>query len=144
RREGRDIAMLVAGDGPAEAELRAAAQAAEVPLHLLGFCNQSRMPSVYAAADILALPSEHETWGLVANEALACGRPVVLSDAVGCGRDLADGLVGRTFTMGSVSSLTDCLAQLLANPPETRLIAAKSAKYSIDAAVRGVIAALES
>lgn len=143
RAKGHDVAVVVAGAGPAEAGLRALAGTA-VPLHLLGFRNQSRMPAVYAAADILVLPSEHETWGLVANEALACSRPVVLSDAVGAALDLvSDGAAGRVFAVGDVTSLACALDDILRFPPAPEMIAAKTKLYSVASAVAGIEAALE-
>jgi len=54
-----------------------------------GFLNQTEIPRAYAAADCLVLPSDHgETWGLVVNEAMACGLPCVVSDACGCAEDM--------------------------------------------------------
>jgi glycosyltransferase involved in cell wall biosynthesis len=53
-----------------------------------GFLNQSGIASAYAAADAIVLPSESETWGLVVNEAMACGIPAVVSDHCGCAEDL--------------------------------------------------------
>jgi glycosyltransferase involved in cell wall biosynthesis len=143
RADGRNVAVLAAGAGPAEAELQAAARAAQVPLHALGFCNQNSMPAVYAAADILVLPSEHETWGLVANEALACGRPVVLSNAVGAAPDLVgDGRAGRMFPLGDVGALAEAIADVLTLPSASEAIAAKSRMYSLAAAADGIEAAL--
>lgn len=53
------------------------------------FQNQSQMPLVYRLGDALVLPSGYgETWGLAVNEAQACGRPALVSDCVGCGRDI--------------------------------------------------------
>ena len=75
--------VMVAGSGELEPNLQAAAASSGVRLHLLGFRNQTEMPAAYAAADCLVLPSDgRETWGLVANEALACGRPIVVSSVV--------------------------------------------------------------
>jgi glycosyltransferase involved in cell wall biosynthesis len=55
----------------------------------LPFQNQSRMPLVYRLGDALVLPSGYrETWGLAVNEAQACGRPSLVSDCVGCARDI--------------------------------------------------------
>ncbi|MDE2462804.1 MAG: glycosyltransferase family 4 protein, partial [Alphaproteobacteria bacterium] len=80
RQRGEVLEVMMAGAGPLMEQIRACAAAHEVPLHLLGFRNQSDMPAVYAAANLLVLPSDgRETWGLVVNEALACGCPVLVS-----------------------------------------------------------------
>jgi glycosyltransferase involved in cell wall biosynthesis len=65
------------------------------------FQNQSRMPLVYRLGDALVLPSGYgETWGLAVNEAQACGRPSLVSDCVGCARDVIregeNGMIFRT------------------------------------------------
>ena len=66
--------------------------------------------------DVLVLPSDsRETWGLVVNEAMAAGLPVVVSDAAGCSPDLVHaGQNGFTYPCGDVGSLTDRLEQLVA------------------------------
>jgi glycosyltransferase involved in cell wall biosynthesis len=139
---GRKLCLLISGAGPLESEMSAAARTAGVPIHMLGFCNQTMMPKAYAAADVLVLPSEQETWGLVANEALACGRAVVLSDAVGSAPDLADdGSAGRVFPVGNVGALADAIAEVLDCPPSSRAIAAKSATYSLESAAEGILRA---
>ena len=139
--EGRDLCLIVAGAGPLESEMSAAARTAGVSLHMLGFCNQTVMPQAYAAADVLVLPSDgRETWGLVANEALACGRPVVLSDAVGSAPDLAgDGSAGRIFPVSDVGALAHAIGDLLDSPPSSEAIAAKSAAYSLERAAEGIL-----
>jgi glycosyltransferase involved in cell wall biosynthesis len=141
--DGRDLRLIVAGAGPLEKEISETARKAGVPIHMLGFCNQSVMPRAYAAADFLVLPSDgRETWGLVANEALACGRPVVLSDAVGSAPDLAvDGTAGRVFPVSDVRALAQTIGELLDRPPSLAAIAAKSAAYSLDRAAEGILGA---
>jgi glycosyltransferase involved in cell wall biosynthesis len=142
RAEGRNLCVLVAGAGPLESEMRAAARATGVPIHMLGFCNQNAMPNAYAAADVLVLPSGRETWGLVANEALACGLPIVLSDAVGSAPDLAgDGSAGRTFPLANVGALAHAIGQLLDSPPSSGAMAEKSAAFSLEHAVDGILRA---
>jgi glycosyltransferase involved in cell wall biosynthesis len=145
-RRGRRVTLLVAGAGPLEEEIKRQAATEGVALHMLGFQNQSDMPAVYAAADVLALPSTgRETWGLVANEALACGTPVAVSGAVGCAVDLAgDGTAGRIFPLGDPARLADLLEALIADPPPPVAIARKSAEYGVDAACHGIIQALEA
>jgi glycosyltransferase involved in cell wall biosynthesis len=136
--------LMMAGSGPLEAEVRARAQALGVSLDCLGFQNQTEMPSAYAAADLLVLPSAHETWGLVCNEALACGTPIVVSDQVGCAPDLAkDGLVGRSFSMGNITELADACAATFANSPSSAAIRAVSDQFSIQRAVGGIVEAVE-
>jgi glycosyltransferase involved in cell wall biosynthesis len=143
---GQEIVVLLAGDGPLREEIEAAARAAGISLHMLGFRNQSEMPAAYAAADVLVLPSDgRETWGLVANEALACGRPIILSDAVGAAPDLAaDETAGRVFPVGNVPALVHALGSIVACPPPPEAIAAKSEAYSLAAAADGIKVALSS
>jgi glycosyltransferase involved in cell wall biosynthesis len=142
--DGRKITVMLAGSGSLESDMARAARDAGVSYHSLGFCNQSKMPEAYAAADVLVLPSEHETWGLVANEALACGRPVVVSDTVGCAPDLAaDQSVGRVFPVGNVAALANAIWNILQHPPSLDLIAAKSAAFSPAVAASGILHAVE-
>ena len=57
-------------------------------VHWEGFINQSALPAYYRAADMPVLPTRREPWGLVVNEAMACGTPCIVSDVVGAGPDL--------------------------------------------------------
>lgn len=72
-----------------------------------GFLNQSEIARAYVAADLLVLPSDcGETWGLVANEAMACGLPAAVSDQCGCAEDLVATLDPKlVFRCGDVDSL---------------------------------------
>src|SRR5262249_44218387 len=142
---GRELYLLVAGAGPLESEMLAAARMTGVQIHMLGFCNQTEMPKAYAAADVLVLPSDgRETWGLVANEALACGLPIILSDAIGSAPDLAgDGSAGRVFPVGNVEALAEAIVDLFDCPPSLRAIANKSGAYSLERAAEGIHRACE-
>ena len=140
RRDGPPIRIVVAGSGPLEDEMHRQASTKSVPLNILGFQNQTEMPAAYAAADVLALPSTgRETWGLVCNEALASGLPIVVSDAVGCAPDLAsDGNVGRTFPLGNVRAFAETLGAALHSPPTEQEIQRVSDRYTVAAAANGV------
>jgi glycosyltransferase involved in cell wall biosynthesis len=83
------------------------------------FQNQSVMPTVYAAADLLVLPSSSamETWGLVVNEAMSLGRPALVSSCVGCWPDLVTaGETGWVFPCGDEAALRAALAEAIADP----------------------------
>jgi glycosyltransferase involved in cell wall biosynthesis len=140
-----ELHVMVAGSGELEDAMRARAQALGVRLHLMGFQNQSAMPAAYAAADLLALPSNgRETWGLVCNEALACGTPIVVSDAAGCAQDLAaGGIAGRAYPMGDIDALTRALAQVLSHPPSAEALGAVSRRHGLEAAADGILKAAE-
>jgi glycosyltransferase involved in cell wall biosynthesis len=74
------------------------------------------MPAVYRLGDVFALPSRGpgETWGLAINEAMACERPVVVTDRVGCAPDLVQaGRSGLVVPAGNVAALATALTQLL-------------------------------
>jgi glycosyltransferase involved in cell wall biosynthesis len=143
---GVDASLMIAGAGELEAAASRLALERGVVLHALGFQNQSQMPAAYAAADALVLPSSaRETWGLVCNEALASGTPLIVSDAVGCAPDLAaDGSVGRTFPLGDTGACADELAKLFAAPPSSAEIAAVSSRYSLAAAADGIAEAFDA
>ena len=84
-----DIAVLVVGDGELGEQVGAISSANPGRVRHVPFQNQSRMPVVYRVCDLFALPSAFgETWGLAVNEALASGRPVLVSDRVGCAPDV--------------------------------------------------------
>ena len=110
------VQVVLVGSGELEDALREAATSElEVPVHFAGFKNQSELPQYYVGADLLVLPSDGgETWGLVVNEAMACGLPAVVSDAVGCAPDLIDaGETGEVFPMGDIEALADALERAL-------------------------------
>lgn len=117
----RGLHLLLAGSGALEAAAREAARG--LPVSFAGFLNQSEMPAAYAAADCLLLPSDHgETWGLVVNEAMACGLPAIVADQVGCAPDLViPDRTGWIHATGDVAALARCIAAAAAD--RTRLAA---------------------
>jgi glycosyltransferase involved in cell wall biosynthesis len=90
RAELSDALLVFAGDGPLRPQLEAEAAALQIAdrVRFLGFVNQSQLPAVYTAVDLMVLPSEYEPFAVVVNEAMCCGCPVIASDRVGAARDL--------------------------------------------------------
>ena len=106
--------LVLVGSGKLEPDLKNAASRTGIRVVFSGFKNQSELPECYAAADALALPSDSDTWGLVVNEAMACGVPAVVSAACGCSPDLVeDGVTGFTYPSGNVESLAICLKEIV-------------------------------
>jgi glycosyltransferase involved in cell wall biosynthesis len=144
---GLSASGLMVGDGPQRTEMEAEIRGTNAPIQLTGFLNQSAIPEAYAAADALVLASKTETWGLVVNEAMACGLPAVVSDRVGCAADLVtDGETGFIYPCGNVAALTDHLGEIAANPKLAARLGAAALKrvetYSVQAAADGLCRAV--
>ncbi|MES2937398.1 MAG: glycosyltransferase family 4 protein [Pseudomonadota bacterium] len=118
----RRLHLLVVGTGELMDEAQAFAAEHNLPVSFAGFLNQSEIPCAYAAADALVLPSDFgETWGLVVNEAMACGRAAVVSDRAGCAVDLVvPGETGAVFPFGDTAALARALADLASDPARLR------------------------
>lgn len=113
-----DTSLLLVGAGALESDLRTLA-AQHSQIYFAPFQNQSFMPRTYAIADVFVLPSygNSETWGLAVNEAMCLGKPIIVSDHVGCAEDLVrPGHNGFIFPAGNVEALAQCLQQMLASP----------------------------
>jgi glycosyltransferase involved in cell wall biosynthesis len=103
----RPLHLLMVGDGEMRHACEKYARERGLPVTFAGFLNQGKISKAYVAADCLVLPSDSgETWGLVVNEAMACGLPTIVSDACGCVPDLIlEGENGYTYPCGDVEAL---------------------------------------
>lgn len=117
QRPDMPLHLLFVGAGAREAEMRDAC--AGLNATFAGFINQTGISRAYVAADALVLPSgTGETWGLVVNEALASGLPVIVSDACGVADDL--GGAGMVYRWGDVAALAEAIAAARAAPPSAK------------------------
>lgn len=107
--------LAIVGDGPERPQLTQMA-ANQPNIHFTGHLDGAEKSSWYAAADLFVLPTRHDPWGLVVNEAMAFGLPVVVTDAAGCAADLVKGN-GRVVPAENVPALTHAMDELLANKP---------------------------
>ncbi|HZI90162.1 MAG TPA: glycosyltransferase family 4 protein [Thermoleophilaceae bacterium] len=141
--------LAVAGDGP----LAAAVSRAGDGVRGLGHVGAAELPALYAAADLLVLPSIRtgtfvEPWGLVVNEAMLQSTPVIASDAVGAaaGGLVGDGTTGFTFPAGDARALAARLNALEATPElrQSLGVAAREAALALtpDAWAEGMARAL--
>lgn len=113
------VRVTLAGDGPLREDLerRACALGMRDRVHFAGFVNQTQLPPLYAAADVLVLPSSFEPFGQVVAEAFACGTPVLASTACGAVDDLIAGHgTGAVFEPGDVRALRSLLEELSREP----------------------------
>jgi glycosyltransferase involved in cell wall biosynthesis len=114
-----NVHVAFAGDGILRDELKRTAEVLGVTsrVHFLGFINQTELPIVYRAADVLVLPSDREPFGLVVNEAFACGVPAIVSTACGSAGDLVrEGLTGYVVPVGDIEALARRLGIIDAQP----------------------------
>lgn len=118
----RSDALVFVGDGPERTRLEELARTRrDREVRFLPFANQTEMPSRYLAADVFALPSRggYETWGLAVNEAMHLGLPCLVSDLVGCQRDLVvPGETGWVFPANDSAALAATLRTILRAPRE--------------------------
>jgi glycosyltransferase involved in cell wall biosynthesis/O-antigen/teichoic acid export membrane protein len=117
------LRLLLGGDGPDEAALRARAQALGLTdrVSFLGRVPAERRFDLLAGAAVLAMPSRYETFGMVAAEALAAATPVVAFD-IPCLRALVGPANGIRVPVGDIAGLTAALAGLLADPERARAL----------------------
>ena len=138
------VLVVFLGDGVLRESLKQEAQVLGIRTHFLGFQNQSKLSSFYHAAEILSLPSRTtETWGLVVNEALMHGLPVLVSNTVGSAADLVTAKTGVIFERGNQSSLNKALSDLLSRLADFNRADCVNhvANFSVARAASGVIAA---
>ena len=150
RKSGLPVKLLFAGSGELTDSLKQRAAELNVPMRFTGFLNQTEMWKAYVPADAFVLPSTNrETWGLVTNEAMLFGLPVIVSDQVGCGPDLVrEGETGFVFS-GRVEGLADAMEKLVRNREHAPAMGVAGRKlvldkYSMQVATSGLKDALQA
>ncbi len=145
-----NLRLLMVGDGslrPALAQYITEKNLRQI--ELVGFKNQTEIPRYYAVADIFVLPSgPGETWGLVVNEAMNFGLPIVISDIVGCGPDLVrDGKNGYRYPIGNIEALAKSLEKLIESKERREAFGIESLEkvqeYSYKKDIEGILEALD-
>ncbi len=117
--------LLLVGCGPLEDEIRSTCSNLPRPelVRICPFSQLEQLASYYAHSHALVLPSKKDTWGLVVNEAMAAGLPVIVSNSCGCADDLLEnGTEGLCFSSQDADELVLCLQKLDMQTPYERNI----------------------
>jgi glycosyltransferase involved in cell wall biosynthesis len=138
--------VILVGDGVLLDACRNAIAANKLTnVHLVGFKNQTELPVCYAAADVFILPSEYETWGLVLNEAMACGLPCIASESCGAAADMIlEGKTGFTYPMGDVARLAELMKFMTENKEDRLAMGRYSATYIQNFSLASTVSALKN
>lgn len=146
------IGLVIIGSGSQEAEIVEAAHAAGVRnrVHLAGYVNQDNLPAYYRATECLVMPSvttrlARETWGLVANEAMNAGLPVIATRAVGAaaGGLIVNDLTGIVVPEKSAEGLAAALTLLSGSQDTCRRLGDAAAKRVKEWSHTGAASAFE-
>lgn len=142
----KDVIFIIGGDGPLLNYHKELAGKLGVKDYIVftGAIPRDIIPKYYAASDIVVVPSLQESWGLVATEAMACGKPVIASNVGGLPDQIIDGFNGFLVPPRSPKAIADKILYLLENPSEARRIGRNGRmlaeeKYDIEKRVDKII-----
>ena len=112
------VGLIFAGNGQSRAALSSrAATISPGTIRFTGFLHREDLPGLYALADALVLPTHSDPWGLVVNEAMACGLPIMVSEVAGCSADLVEsGKNGHVVPQGNINALSQAISSVLSDP----------------------------
>lgn len=136
------VGLVFAGDGPLRAELESLGRDIYPGrVHFAGFIQRDDLASFYALAECLVMPTHSDPWGLVVNEGMACGLPVICSEVAGCAADLIHNN-GILVESGNVSQLAGAMKLMATDADLRRRMSLESARlirnYSPQACAAGL------
>lgn len=109
-----DTGVYFVGGEPEQAHLRFCENQNLSNVHFVGFKRKEKLADYYKAADLFVLPTQSDVWGLVINEAMACGLPVITTDRCVAGLELVEeGLTGALVPVDDRDALVDALRRVL-------------------------------
>jgi glycosyltransferase involved in cell wall biosynthesis len=142
-----EVGLVFAGDGVSREELAQRAKRISPGVVCFpGFAQREDLAGLYALAETLVLPTHSDPWGLVVNEAMACGLPIIVSSVAGCSADLVeDGWNGYVVPPRDSEKLSVAIDSLLRQPELKRQMSSHSSErirnYSPEACADGLAAA---
>ena len=140
----QQVALVLVGDGPSRAEISRRAAAIKCGLvKIAGFAQREQLASYYALAETFVFPTHTDPWGLVVNEAAACGLPVIASDVAGCVSDLLeDRWNGRVIPAHDIAQLAIAMGELASDAELRAVMGGRSRdrvhQYSPQACAAGI------
>lgn len=144
-----EISLVFAGSGDARDDLQRRARSIfPGRVQFAGFVHREDLPAFYALADMLIFPTHSDPWGLVVNEAMACGVPIIATSVAGCAADLVEnGQNGFVVEAGAVDQISAAMDLLARNSEMRKRFSLHSQKrisrYSPAACAQGLAAAVE-
>lgn len=148
-KRGVEAQLALVGDGVERAKLEAYVEEHAIEgVHFPGFINQSQLPKWYSIADVFVLPSENEPWGLVINEVMNAGIPVVSTWDAGVTYDLViPGETGYGYEAGDVEALGGILERIVGDEEHRRRLGEGAREridnWGIEETVEGYVRAVE-
>jgi glycosyltransferase involved in cell wall biosynthesis len=142
-----EVGLVFAGDGVCREELvKRAKQMSAGTICFPGFAQRENLAGLYALSETLVLPTHSDPWGLVVNEAMACGLPIIVSSVAGCSADLVeDGWNGYVVPPRDVEKLSVAIDTLVRHPELRQRMSGRSLErirnYSPEASADGLAAA---
>lgn len=123
----QQVGLVYAGDGDLRRQLEDQATGVSGMIRFAGFLQRDQLATYYALADMLILPTYSDPWGLVVNEAMACGLPVIVSRVAGCAADLVrENWNGLLISSGNIESLKSAMDTIARNPDQRASMATNS------------------
>jgi glycosyltransferase involved in cell wall biosynthesis len=141
--------LLIIGDGEERNQVEARIQESKDPdIKMLGFRNQSELPRYFSLCDVFVLPSVSEPFGLIVNEVMNAGRAVIVTNEVGCQRDLVqDQVNGMVVPPQNIPALANALQYVLEKPERAKEMGKKGLErirtFSFDQDIEGLMAAVD-
>ena len=145
-----EVGLVFAGDGVAREQLAQDAQRISPgAICFPGFAHREELAGLYGLAEVLVLPTHSDPWGLVVNEAMACGLPIIVSRVAGCAADLVeDGWNGYVVPPRDSEKLSVAIDRVVRQPELRRQMSAHSFEriqnFSPEACAAGLAAAAAS
>lgn len=121
----KDIGIYIVGDEPTEEFILRKEKKQLTHIHFIGFKNKAELAEYYIASDLLAMPTRGDVWGLVVNEALSYGLPIVSSDKCVAALELIkDGVNGYIVPVEDCAALAEAINKVLTENYDSMSLAA--------------------